>query len=369
MRAESGDKHKMKVLVYHDGKQKLIRFGLRGMQDYTQHKDKKRRENYLKRSAGIRDGDGNLTKDNPFSANYWSRRILWDSGEPIVGPVEKKMEFGGMLSRLPESLQEEITWYFDDNEIADAIEENENRWRLVIKKNEWEVVEDYIGNTGDPFESSTFDNYKEAKEEFDSLEEPSSWESRYSEHYAELRKYSYLKEVIFEKDGEQWDLQNETSFEKEENEDYLLEHKSLGKREETAEGLMYAIQKHLNAYYGRRKESYAEIRVRDNNNIEIGSIQVRVKDHTENPKNIKSWYDYHLSIVVANIDETKNRFHTRYSDTNRQLIFSGDDEESGVLKEIDDALLEAAKVVIENYDGNEQLDTSEFFIGDFKVEN
>lgn len=63
-----------------------MRFGLRGMQDYTQHKDKKRRNSYLKRSAGIRDKNGNLTKDDPFSANYWARRILWDSGESIIKP-------------------------------------------------------------------------------------------------------------------------------------------------------------------------------------------------------------------------------------------------------------------------------------------
>lgn len=31
---------------------------------------------YLKRSAGIRDKSGRLTKDNPLSANYWMRRYL-----------------------------------------------------------------------------------------------------------------------------------------------------------------------------------------------------------------------------------------------------------------------------------------------------
>lgn len=56
---------------------KLIHFGSSDYQDYTQHHDKERRKNYLTRSAGIRDGKGRLTKDNPGSPNYWARRVLW----------------------------------------------------------------------------------------------------------------------------------------------------------------------------------------------------------------------------------------------------------------------------------------------------
>ena len=53
------------------------------MQDFTQHKDKARRENYLKRSGGIKDKSGRLTADNKNSANYWSRTILWLSDKKI----------------------------------------------------------------------------------------------------------------------------------------------------------------------------------------------------------------------------------------------------------------------------------------------
>ena len=56
---------------------KIIHFGDSSMKDFTQHKDKKRRENYCKRSAGIRDGNGKLTKNDPESANYYSRKFLW----------------------------------------------------------------------------------------------------------------------------------------------------------------------------------------------------------------------------------------------------------------------------------------------------
>jgi hypothetical protein len=50
-----------------------IHFGQIGYEDYTQHKDKKRRHNYLTRTAKMR---GNW-KSNPYSANNLSRNILW----------------------------------------------------------------------------------------------------------------------------------------------------------------------------------------------------------------------------------------------------------------------------------------------------
>jgi len=56
---------------------KIIHFGQKGYQDYTMHKDSNRKKNYLTRSAGIRDKNGRLTKDNPLSPNYWSRKYLW----------------------------------------------------------------------------------------------------------------------------------------------------------------------------------------------------------------------------------------------------------------------------------------------------
>ena len=69
---------KFSVYVMKEGKKKLIHFGAKGMEDYRQHKDKDRRKSYLARSAGIRDKNGKLTKDDKNSANYWAR-TLWDA--------------------------------------------------------------------------------------------------------------------------------------------------------------------------------------------------------------------------------------------------------------------------------------------------
>ena len=62
-----------------DGKKKLIHFGDSNMKDFTQHKDEKRRKSYLARSAGIRNKEGKLTKDDKNSSNYYSRRYLWNA--------------------------------------------------------------------------------------------------------------------------------------------------------------------------------------------------------------------------------------------------------------------------------------------------
>ena len=67
---------------------KLIHFGdirYQHFRDKTKihknldHNDPKRKKNYLTRTDNQRDGKGRLTKDNPESANYHARRILWDA--------------------------------------------------------------------------------------------------------------------------------------------------------------------------------------------------------------------------------------------------------------------------------------------------
>jgi len=65
---------------------KMINFGSSKMEHFKDkkgiwknkdHGDLKRRENYLKRSKGIKNKKGELTWKNPKSPNYHSIRILW----------------------------------------------------------------------------------------------------------------------------------------------------------------------------------------------------------------------------------------------------------------------------------------------------
>lgn len=81
---EKSTKKGKKLMVRVQGK--LIHFGDSSMEHFfdstriwksKDHKDKTRQKNYLSRSSGIKDKSGKLTKDNPLSPNYHSRRILW----------------------------------------------------------------------------------------------------------------------------------------------------------------------------------------------------------------------------------------------------------------------------------------------------
>ena len=65
---------------------KTIHFGSAKMEQFKDktniwkdknHLDEKRRTNYLNRSKGIKNKKGELTYNNPESANYHSRKILW----------------------------------------------------------------------------------------------------------------------------------------------------------------------------------------------------------------------------------------------------------------------------------------------------
>ncbi|MCF7806659.1 MAG: hypothetical protein K9M07_04750 [Simkaniaceae bacterium] len=62
---------------------KLIHFGALG---YGHNYSEKAKKSYLARSAKITNKEGQLTKDDPWSANYWARKILWPANKPASGP-------------------------------------------------------------------------------------------------------------------------------------------------------------------------------------------------------------------------------------------------------------------------------------------
>jgi len=68
----ASNKHK-KYKIFDPKHQTWTNFGQLGYEDYTKHKDKARRKNYLTRSGKIK---GNW-KRNPYSANNLSMKVLW----------------------------------------------------------------------------------------------------------------------------------------------------------------------------------------------------------------------------------------------------------------------------------------------------
>ena len=76
VKSSRSDKKGM-VYVKKDGKKRLIHFGAAGFTDKTKGASKAQQKSYLSRSAGIRNKEGKLTKDDRDSANYWSRTVNW----------------------------------------------------------------------------------------------------------------------------------------------------------------------------------------------------------------------------------------------------------------------------------------------------
>ena len=56
---------------------KNLHFGSSKYPDFLIHKDKERKDKYLARAKKIKNKKGELTYENPESANYWSVNLLW----------------------------------------------------------------------------------------------------------------------------------------------------------------------------------------------------------------------------------------------------------------------------------------------------
>lgn len=113
IKSDSADK-KMMVLAKKGDEVKLVHFGQKG---YQHNYSPEAKQNYLTRSAGIRNKSGQLTKDDPFSPNYWARKVLWPKGETghgHNGPVntevrvssEKKASLAAFLEKRAAELSD-----------------------------------------------------------------------------------------------------------------------------------------------------------------------------------------------------------------------------------------------------------------------
>ena len=56
---------------------KNLHFGSSQYPDFLIHKDNERKEKYLSRAMKIKNKKGELTYENPESANFWSVNLLW----------------------------------------------------------------------------------------------------------------------------------------------------------------------------------------------------------------------------------------------------------------------------------------------------
>jgi hypothetical protein len=92
--AESSRKGKKWMMRLPDGR--LVHFGAQGYEDYTQHRDKKRRLAYIARHRK-REEWGRAGFDTP---GFWARWLLWN--EPTLNEAIRSTEnmFGLSITRL-----------------------------------------------------------------------------------------------------------------------------------------------------------------------------------------------------------------------------------------------------------------------------
>lgn len=81
VKSPKSDKKWMAVFETDSGRQKTTHFGAKGMEDYTQHHDKERRERYRERHKKDLD-----TKD-PTRAGYLSYHILWGDSTSMTSNI------------------------------------------------------------------------------------------------------------------------------------------------------------------------------------------------------------------------------------------------------------------------------------------
>jgi len=82
----SNNKNKKFMVTFPDGIK--IHFGARGYEDYTDHKDDERKENYIKRHEPREDWTDEKTP------GYWARWLLWEKPtlEEAIENIEQKLK-------------------------------------------------------------------------------------------------------------------------------------------------------------------------------------------------------------------------------------------------------------------------------------
>lgn len=117
-----------------------------------------------------------------------------------------------------------------------------------------------------------------------------------------------------------------------ENEFEIIDSLYLEPSEKSAEDLDYEVRQWMEKEYGRNYAgSYESINLGEDKDGRDITLQIRIKNHSENPANKGSYSlaDHYLSIVIANKDETAQRFHS-----STELYFTGDNTLDDVKEQV-----------------------------------
>jgi hypothetical protein len=241
------------------------------------------------------DEDFSIKQDTPEGNTFSAFKVLFD----------RKFNNPDIRASLPtKTLNFNRGIYYTENS-----EGNEIPYTGIA----FEIRIDYDDNNGDPIFKQVIIDPTEAENELQSeMKGFNNFQSKYTNHYGVIERLKI-------EDGEIVDSIPMDSFD-------------LGTRETSSENLDYEVRNWLNSEYGRDKySSYDNIILGEDKNEKDITLQIRVKDHSENPRNkgVYSLADYYLSIVIANKNETAERFNS-----STELYFTGDNNLEDVKEEV-----------------------------------
>lgn len=140
---------------------------------------------------------------------------------------------------------------------------------------------------------------------------------------------SYPIEEYYD-DDDIYELINDGEFEE-------VKKRYIAPANEKSDQLLSDVQRHYYEKYGNYK--YNKFYLNDD-----VSVQLRISEHTENIHNIDRFgtSNYYISVVIANVDRTKDRFGMGNAFERRSneyvLEFDGDDSKEDIIDEIEDII-------------------------------
>ena len=88
-KAEGDKKYQVKLKNKSTGREKTIKFGAKGMDDFTKTKDEEQKKRYIQRHQKRED----WTKSGIATAGFWAKGILWNKPTITASLAEIKSKY------------------------------------------------------------------------------------------------------------------------------------------------------------------------------------------------------------------------------------------------------------------------------------
>jgi hypothetical protein len=193
-------------------------------------------------------------------------------------------------------------------------------------------------------------SYEDAKSEYEGATIGDFGDSEFSVSLEKkIDKYKFIYELDEEEsiddypieeyydDSYYYELTEEGEFEN-------IENRVVSAINSSSEDLLDEVQEWAKNKFGNYKYNTIDVYSEDDTNEEndsIGSIQLRIADHSQNESNLPYGIDRSLSVVIANKDATRGRFQQNRP----QIYFSGDDSFDSVIDEIETYIEDAKEYI------------------------